>query len=48
MVEATELEGRRPGLFQWLDPPTEFHKNLPVGSNVIKWEHGQTVSMVIS
>jgi hypothetical protein len=35
MVEDTGLEVRRRGYLQWHDLPTEFHKNLPIGSKVI-------------
>jgi hypothetical protein len=39
MAEGTGLKVRRRGHLQWHDLPTEFHKNLPVGSKVIKGEH---------
>jgi hypothetical protein len=33
---------RRQGHLQWHDLPTEFRKNLPIGSNVIRGTHRQT------
>jgi hypothetical protein len=49
MVAATALELWRRGHLQWHDHPSEFHKNLPNGSNVEGWvRHMQTGRMVIS
>jgi hypothetical protein len=36
MVEGTGLKGRHRGHLQWHDLSTEFHKNLPIGSKVIR------------
>jgi hypothetical protein len=36
MVEGTGLKSRRRSHLQWHDFPTEFHKNLPIGSKVIR------------
>jgi hypothetical protein len=36
MVEGTGLKVGRPGHFQWHDLPTEFHKNLTIGTKVIR------------
>jgi hypothetical protein len=38
MVEGTGLKVRRRDHLQWHDLPTKFHKNLPIGSNVIMGE----------
>jgi hypothetical protein len=32
IVETTALQLRRLGHLQWLDLATEFHKNVPIGS----------------
>jgi hypothetical protein len=39
MVEGTDVKVRRRGHLQWHDLPTEFHKNLPIGSKVIRGGH---------
>jgi hypothetical protein len=39
MVEVTGLKVRRRGRLQWHDLPTEFHKNLPIGSKGIRGGH---------
>jgi hypothetical protein len=36
MVEGTVLKSMGWGHLQWHDLPTEFHKNLPIGSKVIR------------
>jgi hypothetical protein len=36
MVEGTGLKSMHQGRLQWHDLPTEFHKNLPIGSKVIR------------
>jgi hypothetical protein len=36
MVGGTGLISRRRGHLQWHDLPNEFHKNLPLGSKVIR------------
>jgi hypothetical protein len=41
MVEGTGLKVRRRGHLQWHDLLTEFHKNLPIGSKVIRGGHTQ-------
>jgi hypothetical protein len=51
MVEGTGLKSRRRGHLQWHDLSTEFHKNLPVGSKVIRGDtptDTQTDRLVIS
>jgi hypothetical protein len=51
MVEGTGLRSTASRSPQWHDLPTEFHKNLPIGSNVIGGgghTDRQTDRMVIS
>jgi hypothetical protein len=52
VVEGTGLKRTCRGHLQWHDLPTEFHKNLPIGSKVISGGHtqtdGQTHRLVIS
>jgi hypothetical protein len=46
MLEVTGLKVWRRGYLQWHDLPTEFHKNLPIGSKVIRGDT-QTDRLVI-
>jgi hypothetical protein len=49
MVAATALKLWRRGHLQWHNHPSEFHKNLPIGSKVEgRARHMQTGRMVIS